>query len=145
MTSSPIVVAGVTFHARPMTAQDRNAVFATWMRSARQSLEETRHVAFDVFQRSYPGFVERLLDGARTVVLFRQDSPAVVHAWACAGGPDVLHWAYVPFRLRGEGIGRAVITAALGGYPDRIDLTTPRQRRDAGRWIFNPFVAGAWA
>lgn len=135
-----VVVAGVTFRAREMTLPDRNVVFATWMRSARQSLERTKHVAFDVFQRSYPGFVEGLLDTQRTVVLYRESDPAVVHAWACGRAPDVLHWAYVPFRLRGEGVGRAAVTALLGSYPQRIDVTT--RVRGSDRWVFNPFVAG---
>src|SRR5690242_13264565 len=106
--------------ARRMTRLDRNAVFATWMRSAREHLKEMpqarRIVDWDTFQASYPLLVEDLLNRELTVVLFRPEDPGVVHAWACASATR-LHWAYVPFPVRGGGIGKAAIATALGGYP----------------------------
>lgn len=140
-SNSPTVdVAGESFGLRRMRESDRNAVFASWMRSAREELKETKYVSLEVFQRSYQPFVETLLDTERTIVLYRPASPGVVHAWACAGGPDILHWAYVPWLIRGHGFGRAVMTAALAGYPKKIWTTTPVGRVDQGRFSFNPFM-----
>lgn len=132
---------GVDFEIRAMTPLDRNAVFATWMRSAREAVHEHSDVPSEVFEATYPKFVERCLDRERTAVLYREESPGVVHAWACAHSSDVLHWAYVPFKLRGEGIGRAVITAALVGWPERVFVTTPVAPGHP-RFVFSPFMAG---
>lgn len=140
MSSAVVQVAGERFYGRPMTDLDRNFVFATWVKSAREALKETKYVPFETFQSSYPTFVESLLDTERTIVFFREEEPRVIHAWACAGGPSTLHWAYVPYGLRGLGIGRSVITAALRGYPERIFLTTKPWRESRGRFEFNPFA-----
>ena len=129
-----VTVAGELFGAREMSAADRAFVFATWLPSAREALRHSRYAERTTFNEHYPAFVDAMLDTQRTVVLFRPSSSGVVHAWACGGG-DVLHWAYVPPPLRSHGIGRAVMTLALEGYPDRIHVTTPfgREHR-AGRF-----------
>lgn len=144
MTLDPIVFEydDVRLAVRAMTRLDRNAVFATWMRSARECLKETprarRVVDWDTFQERYPGFVESLLDTEHVAVLFRIEEPAVVAAWACAS-ERALHWAYVPFPVRGCGIGKAAISVALGGYPERIDVTSPHVELTP-RFVFNPFA-----
>lgn len=144
MQMDPIVFESgdVRLCARPMTRLDRNAVFATWMQSAREHLKDTpaakRFVEWDVFQSGYPDLVEDLLNRERTVVLFRREDPGVPHAWACASATRI-HWAYVPFPVRGEGIGKAAISAALGRYPERIEITSPFPKLTA-RFVFNPFA-----
>lgn len=134
------------FFARPMTALDRNAVFATWLPSARDVLkkenERFRPVSHSMFETHYPAFVEHLLNTQWTYCLYRVEAPGVPHGWACAGD-GMLHWAYVPFNLRGVGLGRAIITRVLGGYPSRIYVTSPIDRRRSGRVVYNPYAMRA--
>ena len=111
---------------REMTARDRRYVVPTWARSSRyDGLRLPERFAL----------VDRILDGgARCVVLATDDR--TVHAWACADtyegvrkwSPDgefplLLHYAYVPPELRGNGLARRLITELLGEYPDRIHVT----------------------
>lgn len=132
----------VRLAVRAMTRLDRGAVFATWMRSAREHLKETprqrRTVDWDTFQAFYPRLVESLLDAERVAVLYNPEAPSVPHAWACASS-GALHWAYVPFPIRGRGIGRVAISVALGSYPERIDVTSSFAPLTP-RFVFNPYL-----
>ncbi len=99
---------------REMTARDRRFVVPTWALGSRYD-GLLKHDRFTL--------VDRILDrGARCVVAGSESG--AVHAWACAEG-DLLHYVYVPFDLRGEGLARKVITHLFGRYPDRIDVTHP--------------------
>jgi hypothetical protein len=130
-----VELGGHAFLVREMAPGDRKAIVNTWFPSAR----DVRNVPVSVFHRHYPAVIAACLDGARTVVLYREAAPETVHAWACGEGPDLLHWAYVPRPLRGVGMGRAAIRAALGGYPDRVHVSSPFKPRTHPRFLFNPF------
>jgi len=99
-----------------MTASDRRFVVPTWAQGARWS-GLSKHERFARVDG-------HLAKGCRVVVL--ANGPTV-HAWA-AGAAGRLYYAYVPPELRGEGLGRRVITALLGGYPDVIHITHPWPR-----------------
>lgn len=99
-----------------MTASDRRFVVPTWAQGARwRGLSKDERFAR----------VDRTLAaGCRVVVL--ANGPTV-HAWA-AGADGKLFYAYVPPELRGEGLGRRVITSLLGAYPDVVHITHPWPR-----------------
>ena len=108
-----------------MTALDRRFVVPTWAQGAKwRGLSKHERFArvdraLDADARAYAG-----LPVCRVVVLA---SGPTVHAWA-AGAGGILFFAYVPPELRGEGLGRRVITALLGGYPDVIQTIHPWPR-----------------
>lgn len=93
---------------REMLPSDRGYVFKSWLRESRYRPRGHR-----------ASIITGHLDTARTVVLA---SGPTVHAFACGSG-ETLHFAYVPFDLRGHGLGRRVITALFGSYPDHITVT----------------------
>lgn len=114
---------------RIMTIRDRRYVVPTWAEGSRyQGLRKSERFAL----------VDRVLSeiGARVVCLVTND--ITVHAWA-AGGPDVLHYVYVPPELRGEGLARRVITELFDGYPDHIDVTHPWPRAST-RFRYRPHL-----
>lgn len=99
---------------RLMRPEDRRFVVPTWVYSL-ASLRKRPPRAHD--WRS----VDRILDAPDTciVVLASDEAARALHAWAAATG-DTLHYAYVPPELRGAGLARRCITAALGAYPEHI-------------------------
>lgn len=93
---------------RPVTTTDRAFVFATWMRSYRQTKSS---VEYEQYHRCQVRRVERLWDTAHVVC--REQAPETIHAWIC-GGPGLLHYVYVPPALRRRKLARTVITAHCG-------------------------------
>lgn len=112
---------------REMTARDRRYVVPTWAHGSRYD---------GMHRRDRFALVDRLLDaGARCIVLATDER--TVHAWAC-GDDDLLHYAYVPPELRGEGLARQAITALFGEYPERI-YVTHEWPRASSRFRFAPY------
>lgn len=113
-------------------------IFPTWMESARQLRQGiTRLGIFDSF---YPDLVTRLIETEDAFVL-TSEGKNTIHAWACGRGPNLLHFAYVPHKLRGEGFARAVITDVLGGYPSTIFVTaSPLSLSNHARFVHNPYL-----
>lgn len=131
-----VEIEGVGFVIREAVADDISLIFPTWMESARQ-LRNTRLAIFNAF---FPAVVRSLLETERAVVATREGNNTI-HAWACGRAPNLLHFAYVPANLRGRGIGRAVISGVLDGYPNTIFVTSsPLSLRHHSRYIYNPFA-----
>lgn len=121
---------------REAVADDVSFIFPSWMECARQ-LRQTRRAVFDKF---YPDRVRELLETEPAVVMMREGKTAI-HAWACGRPPNLLHFAYVPEKLRRHGFGRAVITAVLESYPATVFVTSsPLSLPNHPRFIFNPFL-----
>ena len=119
--------------ARAMATSDRGFVVSTWLRSAKEHARVSR----DVFWAHHGRLVDRLLGDSETIVACSAERTSAVHAWACVGHGQ-LHWAYVPPELRHQGIARALIGVALGGYPKRIEITQ-RCLLKSGRYVYNPY------
>jgi hypothetical protein len=135
-----ISVAGQELVVRPAMGQvDNRFVGATWYRAA----EQLRNVRREVFQAEYPPWIHAMLmRKAGILLLCSARDTSTILAWASGDGPNLLHFAYVPNHLRGEGLGRTIITEALGGYPERIWVTgSPLAKGHANhrRFMFNPF------
>jgi hypothetical protein len=131
-----IELAGQTMTLRDAGAEDVELIFPTWMEAARQ-LRQCNRAVFDQY---YQHVVRALMETESAVVLTREGSDTI-HAWACGRPPNLLHFAYVPFKLRRHGFGRAVIEAVLEGYPHIIYVTSsPLSIRDHRRFVYNPYV-----
>lgn len=101
---------------RPATTEDMPFILATWVRSYAFG---KRGGAASVFRRSY---VEPILrTSPKLVVLCSPGNERVLHGHACATRTG-LAWVYVAHDLWGLGYGRQLITAALGKYPDTIEV-----------------------
>lgn len=100
---------------RPMAYEsDRALILGTWLNSVLAHFPRRRRGREALPIRLY---AERSLASHRTVVACSPDHPTVIHGWAC-GDPDAGHldFVYVPFPLRGLGLGRSLITECLLEY-----------------------------
>jgi hypothetical protein len=119
----------------PRRRGERSWVLSTWVRSYGHDRAGMPRRAYADFQGR---LVETLLSAARSrvVVVCSERDPDALHAWAC-GVTNALHYAYTPPELRGSGLARAAIAAALGTYGERIE-TTHRWPFRSERFAFNP-------
>jgi hypothetical protein len=121
---------------REAEPEDVAYIFPTWMEAARQ-LRQCNRAVFD----QYYQHVVRALMETEPAVVMQQEGGSAIHTWACGRPPNLLHFAYVPYKLRGAGFGRAVVEAVLGGYPSTIYVTSsPLSVRDHRRIVYNPYV-----
>lgn len=136
MLPTTLTIADERVTVRDAVADDVSLIIPTWMESARK----LRHTRRAIFNQFYPHVVRGLLETESAVVLTKEGGETI-HAWACGRPPNLLHFAYVPFALRGAGFGRAVISAVLDGYPDTVYVTSsPLSDRDHRRFLFNPYI-----
>ncbi len=127
----------VTMFLRPIRESDVNYIRSSWYRE----YQPLAKVSPAVFSRNHPGLIEELLSTKTTVVCCSEESPDIAHGWACGEMDGPLHFAFVPFQLRGRGIARAMIAAVLGGYTNHIDVTHRfKGRPDSHRFSFNPYI-----
>jgi hypothetical protein len=118
---------------RPKTDGDTPFVMATWIRSFSVYLNGRERKAVC---RKYRIDADAFFSHFPTVVLCSTSDADTIHGWACGSG-DFLAWAYIPVDLRGYGIGKLVITEALGGYPGTVWVGNPRQRAVSPRFLFD--------
>lgn len=135
--NATVELQGTRLTLRRAKVDEIGLVFATWMSAARQLRGNVR---LSVFNRFYPDIVHRLLETEPVVTLTREgeDTP---HAWACGRPENLLHFAYVPFKLRGNGLGREVVRAVLGDYPSTVWVTaSPLTIPHHARYVYNPYL-----
>ena len=122
-------------------------VLKTWVRS----YKPLSRIPAQIYDREHIGVIRRILSGERTriVIASPEDSPTGIVGWACADD-EQLHYVYVPFALRGKGLARELIKAALLTYPKFIEVShrfqsTPRPDAKGNyhcRFLFNPYRLG---
>ncbi len=126
-----------------MRPEDRRFIVPTWVRS----FAEYAPWGPAATREHHAGIVDAILDdpATRVLVLASDEAARTLHAWA-AGVGDVLHYVYVPPELRGHDLARRVMTAVLGGYPDRITVSHPwptiragSVRRQHRRFRWSPY------
>lgn len=116
-----MIVAGVPLELRPAEDGDVALIYSTCLQSHAEGYpRRDRPAAMALFRRSIRA---RLIE-CDAVVACSPELRTTVFGWACGGnGNGALHYVYVPRELRGNGLARALITAALGSYPARIEVT----------------------
>lgn len=119
--------------SRPMRPEDRRFIVPTWVRSFADYAPWGRRTTLE----SHWNVVDSLLDdpATRVVVLASDEAARTLHAWA-AGSEGGLHYVYVPPELRGNALATRCITALLGEYPNRVDVSHPWPRASSRfRWV----------
>jgi len=104
-TAASIRVGDAEIVLRPYAESDRAYVLSTWERSGRSML---RGISTVRFRAAIEGIVESL----PIIIACSPRSHDTILGWATGHSGKVVY-AYVPMRMRGMGIGRALI----GGLP----------------------------
>lgn len=123
---------------RPLTQADRRFVVPTWVKSVSHGPQQCRRL----LRATYGLAVDRILDDPATVgvVLCSEAATSALHGYAVAAH-GVLHYAYMPPELRGQGLARKAIRAVLGDYPARIVTSHPWPWQSARfHWDYEPLA-----
>jgi hypothetical protein len=128
-----LLVAGEPLTIRASAETDRAYVLSTWVESYRQHAGVSR----GVYLSEQPRLAERLYRDHGALVVCSERRPSTIHAWACMDGA-LLHFAYTAPGLRRNGLLRALVVAALGEYPARIEVTH-RPAFGSTRLVHNPY------
>ncbi len=83
----------------------------------------------DAYKTAGRAAVDSLIAASRIAVVCSKTSLTTLHAFAAVDrATGALNYAYVVPKLRGHGLARIAITAALDGYPERIQcaMSWPR-------------------
>lgn len=128
-----LLIAGEALALRRSDDGDRAFIASTWVTSYRGAAGVSR----DVYQSEQPRLVDRLLREHGALIVCSERRPSTIHAWACIDGAT-LHYAYTARELRRHGLLRALIVAALGEYPARVEVTH-RLPFGSARFVVNPY------
>lgn len=123
---------GVPLRIRESEPTDRAYIATRWITSA--DLED---------KRLHGLAVDRLLDSPRSriVVVCSERVPSTIFAWAVAlRDPCAIHYAYVDAKMRGFGVGRAVIRAV--GYNGATIACTHPWPFESERYLYDATRAG---
>ncbi len=103
---------------RSATPEDMGYILSTWVRSYGSRISsDRRQVAIVDFRRRY---VDRVMKrDPHIVVLCSPNSRTTLHSYAVAVDGGVA-WTYTTRDLRGLGLAKRCIEAALRGYPDHV-------------------------
>lgn len=97
---------------RPGNADDKNFIYATWLRSLYYG-SQMRKIEQGAFFKAYPAVLDLLLKKPATVlVACLNEDPNVILGYAILE-PEVLHWVYVKEAWRKQGIAKSLIGSSV--------------------------------
>lgn len=93
---------------RGMGAGDVAFVYSTWLQSYQRRFRKLPDRKYFKAQRER---VDRIVQATRIACLPGAES--TIHGYVC-GGPGLLHYVYVPFELRQQGLARWMVARVCG-------------------------------
>lgn len=104
-------------HTRPYTKEDEAFIFATWLRSYRNSSQFARNIEHDTFYKWHHLIVERILERptSRTLVAHPKDDPNIILGYLVTetqAPENYIHWVFVKRPFRRMGVARKLFQAA---------------------------------
>ena len=121
---------------REAKATDESFIYATWLRSYRNS-EFARHQENDKYYWRQHDLIEKLMKGNQVNVAVIDESPDVVLGWAC-GRNGLLHYSYVKKAFRRLGIAKKLVTPWNAGAYSHRTLMAPLLMKHA---LYDPYLA----
>ena len=131
MTPAIIHIDGQPLGIRPAVASDVAWVMATFMESMLEHYPSRRRRKVALKLRPQ---AELDLADCGAVVACSPGQPDKIHGWAC-GNHTLLHYVYVPEKLRGFGLAQALIKACMREYPERIEVSRRWPWPSSGRFV----------
>lgn len=138
-TAIPVQLDGETLTVRPMRDEESAEVQRLWLHSYKSHSK----VNATVYDSNQPALIARLIAAHGASIVSSGTLDTTILGWACGVPHGPLHYAYVPFELRRNGIARMAIMAALEEYPSRIEVTHKFHGRiNSHRFVHNPYPLG---
>jgi GNAT superfamily N-acetyltransferase len=104
----------------PMRRGERGFVCQTWFRSYGN---KRAGVSPEVYLREQSDLIDRIMSHAKIMVACSGEDMGTLHGWACAEPAIRLHYAFVTPDLHRIGLGKRLVAAAFGEYPQKADCT----------------------
>ena len=120
---------------RPMEEDDKAFIFATWLRSFRQSVA-VRNVSDTIYFKFHHKLIELAMSQGTTLCAVLEDSPSVVIGYINFG-VDTINYAYVKNNFRRYGVGKLLVSAT--GNKKYYTSLTEYSRFITGDLTYNPY------
>ena len=134
---------------RQATEDDFNFIASSYLKSCRHS-PEARHLINELYWDVYKDRLRRmLLNGSVTIGHDPEDTNKII-GYVIVGEPvhgkSVLHYAYIKYQYRGQGVAEALAKAAIPEFGSRMVLCTHTGRKfkdcqEKYKLIYNPEYA----
>ena len=134
-------------------AIDEAFIYSTYLRSFQQS-SFARAISLDLFELGARKRLNRLLDDPQCYLLVAadRDTPEMIYGWSLWQGENILHYLYVKFPYRLQGIATAMINFVAD--PDDAIIYTHKgseiwqekkikEDHKMLQWFYDPFVLDA--
>lgn len=128
------------YTTRDFTPEDKNFIFASWLRGLYYGCNWFREINKDVFMRNYHNFLERLLSQPTVSIKVAclKNDPEVILGYSVLGADDTLHWVFVKSAWRNIGVAKALIPTSTKcvSHLTKTGLSIIKRHPDVQ---FNPF------
>jgi hypothetical protein len=113
---SHITIDGIDLQIRPYHQADYGFVLDAWLKNYKDHSSTSPSMYWNEQKLA----IDHLLEHAYTYVLCSPDDKQALHGFVCGEMGRYIHYVYIPFKLRKNGLARELIRYLLGSYPDTI-------------------------
>lgn len=129
------------YTVRDYIENDKNFIFATWLRGLYYGGVYFTEIPKDIFMREYHYFLDRIIEdpNIKIKVACLKDDPEVILGYSVLNSAEtVLNWVFCKSAWRGIGLARALtpLTVASVSHLTKVGLSILRKRPNV---VFNPF------
>ena len=113
---SHITIDDISLQIRPYFASDYGFILDAWLKSYKDHTKTSPSLYWDEQKR----VIDHLLQNAYTYVLCSPEDQHTLHGFVCGEMGRYIHYVYIPFKIRRNGLARELIRYLLGNYPEQI-------------------------
>jgi GNAT superfamily N-acetyltransferase len=138
-----------SYTIRDMRPEDRNFIFATWLRGLYYGDSYFERIQKPIFMENYHKVIERILNFPDTKVWVAclADEPDVILGYSVSRNKNfgnqsvgVLDWVFVKSAWRKIGIGRKLLPMNTKAYTHTTNVAGEIIKSKELNFIFNPFI-----
>lgn len=124
---------------RPMTNDDKNFVYASWLRGLYYGETWYSEVPKTIFMENYHKVIDFILDSKSTSVKISclKEDPSVILGYAVLNNTNGLHWVFVRKAWRNIGIAKDLVkSVSYCTHLTKVGMSIMKKKG----WVFNPFI-----
>lgn len=111
-----ISIDGIDLKIRPYQEGDYGFILDSWLKNYKDHCSTSP----SMYWAEQKLIIDRLLKTADTYVLCSPEDETALHGYVCGEMGRYIHYVYIPFKLRKNGLARELIRHLLGSYPETI-------------------------